>query len=575
MPGKYPARRGEADDECTPLKPQTTATSSLAGGVPSKKPELAEPEEEISLTKHPIEWAQSLSRTYSWRLLAMVVCTNHLLKGFVAGGGDGGLVGQPIEFIFGDLGITASRLQMLKAAAISPWALKPAIALLSDACPINGYKKMPYVVITTVLSFGSTIALGLGVGTVPVVVACLWFIFLQISSVDLLVEAKQSEEVKKMTKLGPQFFTFTWLGINMGQLAAVCLVGFLIVNFGARFSYLVAAPFILLVLWPTLCNFLGERQLPMEDRGLNLHMIHKHPVLVSLTGMIALLIVFLIFGTFALGERHIIVLALGFAMMVLTSFAVFIRREIAGPVIFYFLLGMLSFNVDGALFYFYTDTAAEYPDGPHLSTYFYTTGLGIVTFVGIMFGFVSGSEIFKGWSYRDILKVTIVLRAGTQLLLVPVLTRWTSRMGIPDTVWLLTMTMMDTMVFAWRWIPKQIMGAHLTPHGVEATMLGLTAGTFNMAMILSSYCGGFLLSHYGVHPNGDAGDSQHFEHLWKAQVAAALAPCSMLVLLPVLIPAKLQTEALLVERPDSATYNSVYEVLTQQSQRRLQQEQQP
>jgi len=82
----------------------------------------------------------------------MVVCTNHLLKGFVAGGGDEGLVGKPIEFIFGGMGVSAARLQMLKAAAIAPWALKPVIALLSDAVPIGGYKKMPYVVIFTLLS---------------------------------------------------------------------------------------------------------------------------------------------------------------------------------------------------------------------------------------------------------------------------------------------------------------------------------------------------------------------------------------------------------------------------------------
>merc|ERR1712194_748761 len=124
-----------------------------------------------------------------------------------------------------------------------------------------------------------------------------------------------------------------------------------------------------------------------------------------------------------------------------------------------------------------------------------------------MTGFLTGDGLFKNWSYRGILKVTIMLRACTQLALVPAFLRWNVLCGIPDSVWILTVTIFDTMVFAWRWIPKQVLGAHLTPQGLEATMLGLTAGTFNMAMILSSYCGGFLLNHYGIIPSGQIAES--------------------------------------------------------------------
>jgi MFS family permease len=492
----------------------------------------------------------------------MVVCTNHLLKGFVAGGGDEGLVGKPIEFIFGAMGVSAARLQMLKAAAIAPWALKPVIALLSDAVPIWGYKKMPYVIIFTLLGLVGTVVLGLGIATsVPVIVASLFLIFLQVSSIDLLVEAKQSEEVKQKSKLGPQFFTFTWLGINIGQVLGVVLVGLLIHYAGPRLPYLVAFPFMALVLWPTLSKFLGERPIPYEERAGYLPLIQKHPVLCSLTLLIGFLIINLIVGTFFLSEGELLVLSLVFATLVMMGFLIFIRPEIMGPVVFYFMLGLFSFNIDGALFYFYTDTPEQYPEGPHFSAWFYTSGLGATIFLGIMAGFISGSEIFKNWSYRGILKVTVMLRAITQLCLVPLLCRWNLIFGIPDHLWVLVVTFADTMVFAWRWIPKQVMGAHLTPRGVEATMLGLNAGTFNMAMILSSYCGGYVLHRFGVRPGGQVGDGAMFEHLWMCQVVAALAPCTLLFAMPAFIPAKIQTEPLLVERPDSATHGSMFENL--------------
>merc|ERR1719428_1193941 len=109
------------------------------------------------------------------------------------------------------------------------------------------------------------------------------------------------------------------------------------------------------------------------------------------------MILTLIFGTFMLEESSLFVISIVFSVVVLSSFSFFIRREIAGPVVFYFLLGLSSFNLDGALFYFYTDSPEKYPEGPHFSSYFYTTGIGLVAFGGCMLGFISGAELFKGW----------------------------------------------------------------------------------------------------------------------------------------------------------------------------------
>lgn len=539
----------EEATEITPLKPNVDKHGE-------------KDEQAVSIFTNPVLWVQRLSTTYSWRLLVMVVLTSHCLKGMVAGGGDEGLVGKPMEFLFGQLGVPAAQMQMLKAVAIAPWALKPVVALLSDAVPLFGYHKVPYVIITTLLSFASTLALGLSLATsVPLVVGCLFLIFLQISSVDLLLQAKQSEEVKQKSKNGPEFFQFTWLGINAAQVGSVFILGPLIHHTGPRMSYLIAAPFIALVIWPALGNFLNEKRLPVEERGLNLAMIRKHPVLVSLTLMIGVIIATLIFGTFILPQRHLTHLVVAIAGIVIASFLFFIRHEITGPIVFYFILQMLSFNVDGALFYFYTDTPEQYPAGPHFTAYFYTTGLGIATFIGFFFGFASGGELFKDWSYRGILKLTILLRVMTQLAFVPALLRWTSAWGMPETLWISSVMLLDSIAIAWMWVPKQVMSAHLTPQGVEATMLGLTAGTFNLAMILSSYCGGALLNWYGVLPSGNIGESRMFDNAWKVKVIAALAPCATLFVLPAFIPSRMQTEPLLTERPDSATYGSPFETM--------------
>lgn len=51
----------------------------------------------------------------------------------------------------------------------------------------------------------------------------LFVTFLQVATCDLLVEAKQSEEVKDNAECGPEFFTFTWMGIVLGiMIVIVC-----------------------------------------------------------------------------------------------------------------------------------------------------------------------------------------------------------------------------------------------------------------------------------------------------------------------------------------------------------------
>merc|ERR1719277_2159406 len=96
-------------------------------------------------------------------------------------------------------------------------------------------------------------------------------------------------------------------------------------------------------------------------------------------------------------------------------------------------------------------------------------------------------------------------------------------------------------------------------------MIGLSAGTFNLAMILSSYCGGYLLHRYGVQPSGAIGESAMFQNIWKVQVIAACAPCAMLFLLPALVPNKRQTEVLITDHVDSATHGSNFEAIMSSS----------
>merc|ERR1740138_1225753 len=103
------------------------------------------------------------------------------------------------------------------------------------------------------------------------------------------------------------------------------------------------------------------------------------------------------------------------------------------------------------------------------------------------------------------------------------------------------------------------MNAHMTVSGYEAMMLALIAGTFNMGSMISSYLGCWLLSKFNVCVDGDAGDAAAFANLWKPYLVAVLTPVLVLIFMPWLIPNKLQTEALIIEYPESTTYGAPFQ----------------
>ncbi|KAF0922884.1 hypothetical protein E2562_002133 [Oryza meyeriana var. granulata] len=59
------------------------------------------------------------------------------------------------------MGVAASSLQILQASANLPMVAKPLLGLLSDAVPIRGYRRLPYVAIGALLQAISWLAIAL------------------------------------------------------------------------------------------------------------------------------------------------------------------------------------------------------------------------------------------------------------------------------------------------------------------------------------------------------------------------------------------------------------------------------
>eukprot|EP00401_Gymnodinium_catenatum_P075950 CAMPEP_0117500590 /NCGR_PEP_ID=MMETSP0784-20121206/22853_1 /TAXON_ID=39447 /ORGANISM="" /LENGTH=606 /DNA_ID=CAMNT_0005295801 /DNA_START=101 /DNA_END=1918 /DNA_ORIENTATION=+ len=529
--------------------PGGPAKASKADAIPTTAAQVEAAAESTPLIQGgPLK--QAGSHALSRRLKGGIFITHHMLKGFVAGGGDEGLIGKPVEFLFGAMHVPAQRMQSLVVlGAFSPWVLKPLVGALCDTVPIHGYRKNPYIVLMTVLACVAVGALGSGFASTSTMIT--WSLFLaslQVAGCTLLVDAKRSEVAKAHSELGPELVSFTEVGMNLGIVGSALFVGPLIKWWGPRAPYVVAAPLRRFAA-PARAEQQPARRAasywrpgakpphaPQEPVALRLGPIHATPSADARLGI---------------GHRPLGGVARGATLLlVVGGYGMLIRPEISGPVVFYFVFRCLNLHLNGAYFYFFTDAVDFFPQGPNFSPFFYATVMTSVATAGRIVGYMTAKSLFADWHYSRVLYAAMPLAALTQLSMLPLILRWNTKVGVPDEAWVLVCTFVDMVARGWRHYPFSVILLQATPRGLEASSLALNTGVANMGTTLSAFFGSCVLAALQVHADGHEGDVHAFDQLWKAQLLAALLPMSVLLLMPLLMPWRRQNEALIQKRSD-------------------------
>lgn len=478
---------------------------------------------------------KNLCDAFGWKLLLLVGLAEITLKGFVAGGGSGGLVGTPIEFLLKEYEVKAADLQVYKSAVLIPWAIKPLFGLIADSMPILGFNRTPYFALNSICGVSALFLIGFFPSlSLPILLLMFFLVFMDIAWSDLLTEAVYSTHLREKPDQGPSLISFIWGGIGIGKLFCISIVGILMEKVGNRAPYLIAAPaaaFTLLITFLNLpeetsrrgrcCKKLGGSEMPLAIVGL-------------VIGLGALSLALLsVFG----GNLYTKVICAGILAVVALSLVSAALTPIVAKVnAFFFIQSICSFSISGASFYFFTDGPEAYPDGPHLSKVFYSSAIGFVSTVFSLLGMVIYNRWMQHWRYPFILMMGSLLSCACNLVSCIVFTRTNVRFGISDKFFVLASDAVQTVVMEIAWLPNVLLTSQLCPKGCEATMFALLAGMGNLGANLGNYFGAFLLQLLGVQPTGAAGDEEQFQNLWLAAVVSAIAPCIPLVLVFQLIP---------------------------------------
>lgn len=233
------------------------------------------------------------------------------------------------------------------------------------------------------------------------------------------------------------------------------------------------------------------------------------------------------------------------AIIMIIGFNVLIEKTTARIQTFSIIQNMLGLSIGGASFFFFTDNAEQYPEGPHFSKKFYVIVLGVVGSICSIIGSMTYLSFMKHWNYRTVFLFNNVIYILVGLLNVVFYKRLNLLIGIPDTVFILGAETIIVIVAQWTNMPMTTMMSQLCPKGMEATMFALLAGSSNLGSSLSQYQGAWLLHILNIKPRGMIGESAQFENLWIASLIATLLPFVTIIFIPFLIPNKYQTDNLL------------------------------
>ncbi|KAF4755533.1 hypothetical protein FOZ63_020376 [Perkinsus olseni] len=460
------------------------------------------------------EWMQRLRADFGDKILIWICVSQHLAKGLVLY-----YMLSTMDYLLRSYWVSGPRLQILTGVVFMPWVMKPIFGVLSDMCPIFGYHKQPYILVSAILGIAAFVLLCANPVTdakgeylplaqrrlsLPSVVLAMFVCTVFVTVQNLLTEARY----------GPHAPFFP------------CLVP--------------AALFIPLIFF----NFLGERKVGREEVSETYAALRRQGYAELV--MLACLMLACTTVTNGVGFQEGRVVAAAYTgfvstLVLVVLFGITLTPVIAKFTVFSIIQASLAVSIEGGAFYFFTDTAEQFPGGPNFSPVYYTTVLGVVSNAFSIFGVLIYWHYMRRWTFRNLLILANALHITVALLQTFVFLRWNLAVGISDKVFVLGGTSMLEVTRQWMWMPTLILTSKLCPQGMESTMFALLAGCASAGYTMAKYIGAFVLHELNVRPVGAVNEGHQFDNLWKAAVLSASCPLLTLFLLPFCIPNARQT----------------------------------
>jgi folate/biopterin transporter len=406
-------------------------------------------------------------------------------------------------FLKDDLGLSPAEVASMVGITMLPWTVKPLYGLISDGFPVFGYRRRPYLLLSSILGIFAWVSMGLWVKTPFWAIAMIATGSLSLAFSDAITDAL----IVQRARLEPEgdagsLQSFSWIASSIGAIISAYLSGYLLEQFGAKFVFEITAILPLLV---------GISAFAIADPPMStIFIVAPDPANKSEDGSPPP-------KPANLSRNSQIWMSLRFNFTQLRQ--AFTNKAIWLPAAFLFCW-QASPSADTAFFYFTTNELKFNPE-------FLGTVRFFASWAGLL-GVWLFQRFFRGVPTRKIFFWTTIISTLLGLTSLLLVTHTNRSLGIDDRWFSLGDSLILTVAGRIAFMPVLVLAARLCPEGIEATLFALLMSVLNISALCSFQLGAGLTYLLGV-------TESNFDNLWLLVLIAnltSLLPLPLLKWLP-------------------------------------------
>lgn len=442
------------------------------------------------------------------------------------------------------LKLSPSASQFVSSVVFFPWSIKPLYGILSDCIPIKGRKRIPYLVLATVLALFPWFILGVSQSLRNSKLEFMILLTIQnlgSAMADVVIDAMIAEAVRlERASFAGDLQSISWMAMAMGGICGSLLGGY------ALLRWQVDKSFLLFSVLPTIqlfsCGWVEENcvddKIPpgysapngsnltnQNDLDENKFSSPRSKTRTSrrkkgqkTSGMTPPVTI-----NFKHPVKDVPLTLQWFQSLKVACYSLF--RAFCQPIILrpmaWFLLAQVTVpNLSTIMFYYQSEALG-------LGASFLGT-VRVVGWLGLMLGTLIYNSFLKKMKLRRILMwahIGLALSSLTDLALV---SRFNSSLGISDKIMILFGSALGDGINQFKFMPFLILSGQLCPPGIEGTLFALFMSINNLGSTLGSFVGAGLASFLNI-------SSRTFDNLplgITVQILCTFIPVAFLFLIP-------------------------------------------
>ncbi|KAH9803566.1 putative folate-biopterin transporter 4 [Citrus sinensis] len=445
------------------------------------------------------------------------------------------------------LKFSPSASQFVSAVAFFPWSIKPLYGILSDCIPIKGRKRIPYLVISTVLSLVPWLILGLN----AFFRSSTWHLIVLLTAqnlgsamADVVVDAMIAEAAKsERAAFAGDLQSLSWLAMAFGGICGSLLGGYALTNIE------IDRIFLLFTVLPAIqllsCGLVKENRVSTKvlkefSSSNGYHQVNgNESILDDEDGFSEEKYnistkkrkknkknqkkrMFKIRKSQIPEKNNPLVIQWFHSLKaaIYSLYSAFRQPEILRPMAWFFLAHVAVPNLSTVMFYYQTEIL-------NLEASFLGTAR-VVGWVGLMLGTYTYNGYLKRLKLRRILLLTQVGLSILSFLDIVLVSRMNLTVGISDKTMVLYGSALVDAVNQFKFMPFLILSGQLCPPGIEGTLFALFMSISNFGSTVGSFFGAGLASSLSI-------SSGSFDNLLlgiSIQALCTFIPIAFLFLIP-------------------------------------------